>query len=1027
LRHARFAAPALAALALAGLIAGCDTPPPEAYVTGGRGPVAAASRPVGQNAQGEACVIQPARHREGDPDNARGYELFCGGWQQPSARLFLAASGDLAALAADGPWRRGLDSRAACNAPRQTTILGGDQALLFECTRRAGGWAHLAVLARTSAGVVMADGVLPALPAIEGAAAVLGGAAVPETAGSRSAALALVANRLATESFTSTDIGRFEDLMRLGSELNRVENFAAAENAYRAALALHERVLGPDNPGAAMAAIALALQLSNQGRMLEADALFARAEAQAPRSADALLAPRVLHYRAMHAGNQRNLAEAERLITRATAGFAAQLPPEVMASREGGARGSTSVALAEAASADRSLLANPITLETIAAYAEARRYTAVILRRQGRAAEAEAVSREVRGLVRTFAPDNPILVARAARTEGEAVSSRGDQPRAAALFGESARLFSRALPEERPVAIARFQAGSALAASGQRAEALAAFRDGARILRERRLGLSDDAVMPYLDVLAEEAATARDPGAIAAEMFEAAQLIRGGLTARLIAQATARLGASSGDSGVGAAIRRLQDTEERLSALFAQRDAAAEPAGGERDARAIAALDREIAEAQASRAAAEEEVQAAAPGYRQLVLGTTTADEARARLGPGEALALIVPGAAGGHLLLLDQRGIAAGRITAKEEELTALVGRIRASAELRFDGPGGAPRVPEFDAASAHALWRALFGGVEARVTGASRLVVVPSGPLLSLPFGLLPVTAPASGAAPDWLLARMAVTHVPSVQSFVSLRRATAPSRARNPYLGFGDFVPASAQQVAASFPPDRCATDAAAVRALGALPGTRAEVEAARRLLAAPSGDVVTGAAFVPDAVRSRRLADFRIVHFAAHAVLPAEIRCLAEPAILASTPAGSGAAAGFLTASDILGLAMDADLAILSACNSGGPAGQAGGAAGESLSGLARAFFFAGARGLIVTHWSVDDTASAFLVADTLRRLAGGTAQAADALRDAQLGMIAEAGAGRLPPVFAHPFFWAGFAMIGDGGRFGRPAG
>lgn len=1005
----------LAALAAA-LLAACEVPPPEAYVTGGRGPVAAA-RPAGENAQGEPCVVQSSRQREGDPEGARPFDLFCGTWQQPSARLLLAEAGDLDALATAGTWRRGLDQRAACGPPRTTAILAGAEARLLDCTRRSGGWPHVALVARSAAGMVMADGVLPALPAIEGAVAVLGGAAPPATGASRSAALTLASARLARESFSSDDIGQYEDLMRLGNELNQAENFAAAENAYRAALALHERVLGADNPGGVGAAMALALQLSNQGRMLEADALLSRAEALIARSTDPLLPGRLLHYRAMHAGNQRSYPEAERLITRAEAALSAQLPPQVVRTAGGGA------ALADAALADRGLLADTTALAGLAAYAEARRYHAVVLRRLGRTAEADAASREARSLVRGFATDSPVLAARAARTEGDAARLAGDAARAADLFGESARLFARAVPEERPVALARFRAGAALAEAGQRDAALAAFRDGARILRERRLGLSADAVMPYLDTLAAAAAEAAAPAPLVEEMFEAAQAIRGGITARLIAQAAARLGAADGASGAGAAIRRLQDEEERLAALFARRDTAADLPAEMRNAQDIAALDREIAAAQASRAAAEEEVQAAAPGYRQLVLGTTTAAEARARLREGEVLALIVQGEGGGHTLLLDRAGIATRRVARTEAEITRLVARVRASIELRFDGPGGAPRLPEFDAAAAHALWESLFGPLGSRLAEGGRLVVVPSGALLSLPFGLLPSAAPGPGAAPAFLVARMAVTHMPSVQSFVSLRSAAAPSRARNAYLGFGDFVPPSPVQVAASFPADRCATDAASVRALGALPGTRAEVEAARRLLGAPVTDTVMGAAFTPAAVRGRALADYRIVHFAAHAVLPAEVRCLAEPAILASVPGSGGAAAAFLPASEILGLSMDADLAILSACNSGGE----GSGAGESLSGLARAFFYAGARGLIVTHWSVDDTASALLVAETLRRLAGGRMVAADALREAQLAMIADAGAGRLPAVFAHPFFWAGFALVGDGAAVARPAG
>jgi CHAT domain-containing protein len=119
--------------------------------------------------------------------------------------------------------------------------------------------------------------------------------------------------------------------------------------------------------------------------------------------------------------------------------------------------------------------------------------------------------------------------------------------------------------------------------------------------------------------------------------------------------------------------------------------------------------------------------------------------------------------------------------------------------------------------------------------------------------------------------------------------------------------------------------------------------------------------------------------------------------------------------------VVGLDLDADLVVLSACNSGGPGGTT---AGESLSGLARAFFYAGARSLEVTHWSVNDQVAAFLVADTLRRMRESRSLGvAGALRDAQLAMLADAGKG-LPADIAHPFFWAPFAVIGEGGE--RPA-
>ncbi|MDE2458921.1 MAG: CHAT domain-containing protein, partial [Rhodospirillales bacterium] len=148
----------------------------------------------------------------------------------------------------------------------------------------------------------------------------------------------------------------------------------------------------------------------------------------------------------------------------------------------------------------------------------------------------------------------------------------------------------------------------------------------------------------------------------------------------------------------------------------------------------------------------------------------------------------------------------------------------------------------------------------------------------------------------------------------------------------------------------------------------------------------------------------------------ALLPTDLPCQPEPAIVTSAPAGAKSANNaLLTTSDVTGLKLDANLVVLSACNTGG--GEAG---GEALSGLARSFFYAGARAIMVTQWSVNDQVSAYLVADTLSRLhAGNAGGAAGSLRAAQLALIAGAGKS-FPAQIADPFYWAAFTVIGDGG-------
>ena len=85
----------------------------------------------------------------------------------------------------------------------------------------------------------------------------------------------------------------------------------------------------------------------------------------------------------------------------------------------------------------------------------------------------------------------------------------------------------------------------------------------------------------------------------------------------------------------------------------------------------------------------------------------------------------------------------------------------------------------------------------------------------------------------------------------------------------------------------------------------------------------------------------------------------------------------------------------------------------------MSGLARSFFYAGARSLLVTHWSVNDQVAAFLVADSLRRMrADPSLGMSGSMRDAELAMLAGAGKD-FPAEIAHPFFWAPFVIIGDG--------
>jgi CHAT domain-containing protein len=154
---------------------------------------------------------------------------------------------------------------------------------------------------------------------------------------------------------------------------------------------------------------------------------------------------------------------------------------------------------------------------------------------------------------------------------------------------------------------------------------------------------------------------------------------------------------------------------------------------------------------------------------------------------------------------------------------------------------------------------------------------------------------------------------------------------------------------------------------------------------------------------------------VLYFATHALLPGELSCQSEPAIALSPPAEAATtrdADGLLDASEIAGLRLNADLVVLSACNTAESGSRFG---GEALSGLAEAFFFAGARSLVASHWHVPSAATATLMVGMMQRLTAASSEGtAEALRQSQLVLMDR-------DETAHPFFWAAFTVIGDGGR------
>jgi CHAT domain-containing protein len=382
-------------------------------------------------------------------------------------------------------------------------------------------------------------------------------------------------------------------------------------------------------------------------------------------------------------------------------------------------------------------------------------------------------------------------------------------------------------------------------------------------------------------------------------------------------------------------------------------------------------------------------------------------------LRPDEAIAQILVGADYSIGFFLDNAGIEAYLIDLTGAEARQTVARLRHPFEA-IDG------LPDFPVTEAHSLYQQLFGPVAVRLERAEHVITVPSGPFLSLPFGLLVVKPPPRITNYDytqvaWMAHRQALTLSPSVQSFINLRNTVQASRATETFIGFGDFVPyGNVDTLLGNFGlPESCRQDVALIANAYPLPQTAIEINAVAATLGVSDTSLFLGEAFTEAEVKQTGISNYRIVYFATHGLLPYELRCFAQPGLLVSKSAKDAIPGdGLLTSADILEIPLDADLVVLSACNTGGPGEETG---GESLSGLARAFFYSGARSLLVTHWEAPDEPTTKLMVETFKRMGSGDLSMAEALRQSQIDFI------KRHPYWSHPKAWASFTLVGDGGQ------
>jgi CHAT domain-containing protein len=796
-------------------------------------------------------------------------------------------------------------------------------------------------------------------------------------------------------------------------------NFAEASEFFAASAAALA------GTGAAEAQLNEGLQQSNLGNFAEARRMFALSRPMSGSSP--VLARLQRNYEGMDALNQRQAARALTLLdTQLAVEFAdtealrsLAIGPALagqLASESGRITGEYSLSLTP--------LERATLLDGQHAYLKA-----TALRQLGRADEAAGFLRAAEASFGNVRGGRVVSVAwLRAQVLGELaeVAERsGNAGEAEGLHQSGIALLEATYPGTPALGSARAQLAGLYARNGRREEATALYRSIIADAKGRALPSLRGLMTPYFALLTDSGAASAP-----ADLFAASQLLqRPGLAQTQAALARELSGGSDEASQLFRTATNLARGIEQLRIGLLELETL--PEGGTQQTTLISERRARLDQLQQQQAEVLSRL-AAYPRYRAVSGDAITLADLQAVLTQGEAYVKLVTLETDAYVVYATRDTARAWRADATPKQLDSLVSQIRESIAVV---EGGQVLTYPFDMVRARELYVRLFAPVADQLPQAQHIVFEPDGALLKLPINLL-VTDDASVAAyqqrqtqkdadeydfrgTKWLGRGTQISTSVAASAFRDVR-ASRPSDGKQAYLGLGENTPignaspGAARTRAALEGGEKCLWSPN----IWANPIKANELrEAASRF---PGGaQVLTGAAFTDSAIQTKGdLAEYRILHFATHGLVTApQPECPPRPALLTSFDDAAGSD-GLLSFAEIFGLRIDADLVILSACDTAGSATvgatrEAGVTSGGefALDGLVRAFVGAGGRTVLASHWPVPDDFDA-----TGRLVSGLFAEdgrtTAEALRASQQGLMDDAET-------SHPFYWSAFAVVGDG--------
>ena len=897
--------------------------------------------------------------------------------------------------------------------------------LAFPCELGNGNWPHLVLVRSEGKKIYVAEGPPATLPVLIKAVTMTmlnQASSVPVSLTEQTRRLKEIWGK-PIRFYNPRDLDYYEKILSEARVANSQGKYEQSEALFRRALQLQSQFLGEDSELLINTLLDLALNTSNTGRYEEADGLFRRAERLVQQSTHPEDKARLYSYQGYHAANQRNYKDGQQYAKVAVRQW-----------RKVNEEDNTELGAVFSGQVDDrdNLMQGELAMALNFQANMSLRNDDVV----GAATQASEALKIIQATesVPAFWKTN-ILV-----TLGD-ISLAQQRISAAVKYYKTALIYQRGIFGDSPLTVKILtKLGTGLQDEGLNTESILTFREAIKVAKELPGGskgvLSADQLSNYAEAviaIAPTLKTIQEQQGLFNEVYDAFQLQSSSVMDKTLAMTSAKMRIS--DPNISSLVDQLQSLERKRDADQAQLASETALMDDQRSKLVEDQLILKIKENSEKINNLQTELEKKYPRYAELTSGRfVPLNQLQSYLDPQEAVALFLLGNQASYLQFITKKDIQIVQIPLTQDQIGEDVRSLRKA----LDAAQGT--VSEFDLNKSYSLFESIFGKVTTFIQDKKHLIIVPTGPLASLPFSILVTKPPTTKdySQTDWLIKQVAISHAPTLASFFEQRSTIPIQPASLPFLGFGNPILAPikktlqpspqniknvADKTASSLPStaiELCRESGPIPKdvllAMPSLPDTANELQQIGKIMSAgKSPALYLGKQATEENLRKLQLNQYRVLYFATHGLLPGELRCQSEPGLVLTPPSTQEkdtlkAQDGLLDASEIAQFKLNADLVVLSACNTAGGNGKFG---GEALSGLAEAFFYAGARNLLVTHWSVSSAATVQLMQNTFSQLGpqleGGPSMA---LQQAQLLMVSK-------PEFAHPIFWGAFDLVGDG--------